>query len=168
MSKNYRNYTPVGQNFKMSCWAACLEWWTRYMSPLKPISFQSSLIYDARAKGYSPAVDALDDTYGGMEIQHIETMLKRADLFGMNAARITTFDLTPEYMKEKLAKGPFFISYYEQRVSGAHANIIINCKTKSDGSATVRVMEPDNGGGFKRRDISYYYNNGDTIIGWLS
>lgn len=167
MSKNYRNYSPVKQNFKMSCWAASLEWWTKYMSPTKSLQFQSALIYEAREKGYSPNVDPLDENYGGMEIQNIETILKRADLFGMSAARIKTFDLSPEYMNAKLAKGPMFISYYEASVGGGHANIIINCKTKSNGSASVRVMEP-NTGQFLRRDIAYYYNDGDTIIGWLN
>ncbi len=167
MAKHYRNYNPVKQNFGMSCWAASLEWWTTYMSPLKPIQYQSSLIYEARAKGYSPNVDPLDANYGAMEIQHIETMLKRTDLFGMNTARMKSFELTPEFIKEKLAKGPIFISYYEQSVGGGHANIIINCKTNKKDSSSVRVMEP-NIPKFVRRDLIYYYNDGDMIIGWLN
>jgi len=166
MAKSYKHFSPVKQNFKMSCWAASLEWWTRFMSPAKSIQFQSSLIYDARDKGYSPNVEPLDDNYGGMEIQHIETVLKSAE-FGMTTARMKCFEMTPEFINEKLAKGPVFISYYEPKVGGGHANIIINCKTKWDGSATMRVMEPDIPK-YEKRHISYYYNDGDMILGWLN
>ncbi len=166
MSKNYKQFSPVRQNFKMSCWAASLEWWSRYMSPQKPLTFQSSLIYEARDLGYSPNVDPLDPNYAALQIEHTETMLKRPDFAGMSAARVSSFDLTPTYLKEKLARGPIFISYYDASVGGGHANIIINCKTKSNGISSVRVMEPSTGT-FIRRTIDFYYNDGDTIIGWL-
>ena len=136
------------------------------MSPAKQISVQSMLIYDARAEGHSPKVDAYDETYGGMEIEHIQTTLQKSD-FGMSTARMKCFEMTPEFINEKLAKGPVFISYHEPSVNGGHANIIINCKTKWDGSATLRVMEP-NVPKYEKRHISYYYNDGDMILGWLS
>jgi hypothetical protein len=166
MSKNYKQFSPVKQYFDMSCWAASLEWWSRYMSPQKTLKVQSSLIYEARDLGYSPNVAPLEPDYAALQIEHTETMLRRPDFAGMNAARVSSFDLTPTYLKEKLAKGPMFISYYDASVGGGHANIIINCKTKSTGISSVRVMEPRTGT-FERRTIDFYYNDGETIIGWL-
>ena len=167
MAKNYKNYRPVKQSFKMSCWAACLEWWSKYMSPTKPILTEIGLVYEARAEGMSPQVDAFDANYGGLEIQHIETMIERNDLCGMVGDRISSFSLTPEFINQKLAKGPMFISYHEPKVGGGHANIIIKCKTDWRGLSMLTVMEPDTGK-FEKRTIDYYYNDGDTIIGYLN
>jgi hypothetical protein len=136
------------------------------MGSQKPLTFQSSLIYEARDLGYSPNVAPLEPDYAALLIEHAETMLRRPNFAGMNAARVSSFDLTPTYLKEKLARGPMFISYYDASVGGGHANIIINCKTKSNGISSVRVMEPRTAT-FERRTIDFYYNDGDTIIGWL-
>lgn len=165
MAKSYKNYSPVRQYFKMSCWAACMEWMSIFMSPQKPILGQGSLIYQARDLGYSPNVDAFDENYGGMEIQNIQEMLKKSDLLSLTTTRLTSFTLTPEFIREKLAKGPVFIAYYEPEVSGAHANVIINCKTSNSGMTKLRVMEPKTPV-YTKRELAYYYNDGDAIIGW--
>jgi hypothetical protein len=62
------------------------------------------LIYEARDLGYSPNVAPLEPDYAALQIEHTETMPRRPDLAGMNAARVSSFDLTPTYLKENWQK----------------------------------------------------------------
>lgn len=165
MAKYYRNVRPVPQTYPMSCWAASLEWWTRYMSPTRLVTMEQWLIDEYRA--FTANVSDTDPNYGAMKADYMLTLLNEKHLFKMGTAYKSGYNLTPDYLNEKLAKGPVFISYYEgdPNVDGGHCNVIINCKvTENTGLAMCRTMEPATGT-FMKKCLDHYYT-GDVILGW--
>lgn len=171
MAKNYKSINPVKQIDDMACWAASLEWWSKYMSPKQPISTQLDLMAEFSEHTYYPENEN-DPNFGGLSEEGLLNILNTPRL-NLGTAYKNGASVTFDYLSEKLKNGPAIVAFLDGAAAGSnpggtrlnHVNVIVKVKKNENGTVKVTAMEPRNGTFQKYRVISYY-QNGDVIIGW--
>ncbi|MFN7929735.1 MAG: hypothetical protein U0Y68_17685 [Blastocatellia bacterium] len=153
-----KNFQPIGQADTMSCWAACISWWTHVMAmSCKGRQWQDQL--DLLNK-YSYLVSG----NGSMSPANIRKVCQDAQV------RIDLNYITPGEFKTwgKIGE-PYIIVFRYPEVGGTHMNVIFDQVGK-----TVMSMEPyyplsnTTGkftGKYLRRPISFYCNSPEIGLG---
>jgi hypothetical protein len=171
MAKKYKSVRPVKQMDDMSCWAASLEWWLRYMSPKYPIATQLDLLSEFKSQTFYPE-DENDPNFGGLTDAAMLNILN-APRLKLCTAYKNGPSVTYDYLRDKLKHGPAIIAYLDWVAAEGtpgntrlnHVNVLIDVKKYDNGIVMMTVMEPRTGTFETYRTISYY-QQGDVILGW--
>ena len=161
MTKDYKQINPVAQIEPMSCWAASMEWWLRYMTPgIRTFRTQDEIA--AITEIYKHIDYNIEGPgYGGLSEAGVIALCK---VFDLNYKIFSA--LTLENIRTILVESmsPLLVIYNDINAGGYHANIIIK-RFKTFGTPRgVIAMEP-NGGSFQYRFIEYY-NRGQLYLAY--
>lgn len=132
------------------------------MSPQRSPTPQNDLInryvkyWDARQQ-----IDGKDNPeYGTVSAENFVKIVSQPAI-SMEYLVCTVLDL--QVIRQKLAKSPVMITYYEPKVKGFHVNVIHS--TNSDHSlGDINVMEP-NGGRFESKDVRRFTTK-KCLLSW--
>ncbi|HEX4945538.1 MAG TPA: hypothetical protein VFZ34_02590 [Blastocatellia bacterium] len=160
MGYNYsKQLQPIGQADTMSCWAACISWWTTALA-LTTSSGRRSQDQLALLTKYSHLVSG----NGGMSPSNIRRVCEDAEI------RIDLKYITPsEFKTWGNLDAPHIIVFKYPEVGGTHMNVIFNQK-----GSMVECMEPyyplnpTNGrftGKYLQRPLSFYLNSPEIGVG---
>ena len=162
MVKDFSTVPGVQQFDDMACWAACMEWWLRYMSPKRDITTQFDLVNEFRNDTYLPASES-DPNFGGLSHEGMIKMIGKKR-FHMKAKEMAGISLSSYYLNKKMKKSPVLITFYDITAGGYHANVLVDAASDGRGNQTVKCMEPRTGS-FTVRPIIHYQQS-HIIMGY--
>jgi len=160
----YKHITPIKQSHRNSCWAACLAWWCKAVNNNTGIT-QRELRNDdeleAMYKNYGGVtLRRKDENYGTLEDDEMLWLLQQAR-WGMSVQQFTS--LTVNDIKQKLAKGPVYIGYFDAYANGNHVNVICGF---DDQTSMCEVMEPRTGRFVEKGIMDLTFNSAMILLGW--
>jgi hypothetical protein len=150
---------PVAQFDPTACWAASLEWWLAAMSPARAEVDQLNLLQDFN--GFWNTDESSPD-YGTVSEANLR-LIYAWPTVRMSSRKFTN-GMNIDFIKEKLAKSPVVVGYYEPAVNSYHVAVIHSVNVPNSPYGEINVMDP-NRGRFRQRG-SWRFTRREHLLFW--